>query len=717
MSRRTAEIAEDPLRIEEATLSDRSVVRIRAVWAGPAETAPRSLIVSLAGRRLGEASRSLSGGRILYLLQQELGEDIPIHDPVRVIVEADEAWAQAMLGGRLGPARGWFADATWTAHPDVISTLSDPAPSILLVGEALPQQGAAEWLPVANLAAALRQAGYRPVLLHFGEVADCAANAAQMLLDFDVVHHHTTMLSQRGWDRSAPGALPPVDRRLVQSIAAIARACGASMVMAVSPAGLNLLSKLPEDLRRGALMARDFVLAPRMIFSPVPREKAIATLRSILSGVTAVVEDEGLRLELLKWLPGAQAAVLPPAGALPLPQPGRDDTPATVAIGPTAAQAVAEALPATEPVVLINSTTQPDLLLAGLRRARCIVTWSDSGLPGMLAQRQAALWHLPLVGLPASPLPRMVSEEAGKAALVAMLTEFRRSGATQPAAGTPPWTATGFAAELGLAPIGAEKTEAAPIFISRLLSLRLGSLPERERTGMLVDPQQPGATFLAAACRAVLGKGHVFAQNPVPGSGLAPLTSALEAGIENMLVDLGPDRAAGMALMERVLDCGVLPLPLTPQASWADHRALVDWQHARRGQTAYIGGGLVPDDADLVLTPGTAELPADVVELAGPADPRRGRLLTLFAASEDAFWQRPPSPAIGYDRDPRATGLDILSGLAGRHEAISMLAMALHLGCSRVLLAEELAGHPLLADSLAALARAGVQVMPVAAGA
>jgi hypothetical protein len=705
----------DSLRIEEASISDRQVVRVRATWTRDRDPAPEALGVSLRGKPLGEALRSATNsGPATYQMQYDLADDTLLPETAQVMVEADGSWAEARLGGRLGPALGWFADATWTAHPDIVSALGQPQPSVLLVGELLPETGSAEWLPVANLANAVRQAGYRPVLLHFGEAAACARNVAPLLLDFDVVHHHTTALPQQGWDPSAPGALPPVDRGLAQTASAIAEACGAVMVVAVSPAGLNLLGKLPAAMQLGALLPRGFVLAPRMIFNPVPREKAAATLRGILSRVTAIVEDEGLRLELAKWLPGAPAAVLPPGVAVPpLPRLEREAS-VVIAIGSTAAEAVSRDMPPPKASVLVDASAPLDLLLASLARAECLVLWTDSGLPGLLARRLAGMAGVPVIGLPASPLPHTISGEAEVAALVAMLAEFRSIGTALAPEQGPSWTASGFAADLGLARPGQAPELEVPSFVSRLLSMRLDGLPGRDRVGLLVEPHQPGAVLLAAACRAVLGEDRVFARNPARGSGLRTLAEALDTGIDSLLIDLGPDRDAGTALMDRVVDCGLLPLPLTPQASWTDRQDLMQWRNREHGKVAYVGHGRAPGGADLVLAPGGAVPRADAVELSGPADPRRGRLLTLFPANDDAFWRRPPAPAIGYDRDIGAEGLSLLSGLAVRHDAVTMLALALHLGCGTVLLPDELAGHPDLADALATLQKAGVAVMPVA---
>ncbi|WP_161993474.1 hypothetical protein [Muricoccus nepalensis] len=586
----------------EASVSDRGVLRVRALVLGDAGDLPEGAEVALDGVPLGRALRQAVGpGRFAYLLVKDLGEHPPA--PGGRVTVTPDGWAlapaPAPLTGRLGPAApGWFADATWTASPDVLAALVDPRPAALLLADALPQQGAADWVSLANLAAALRRAGRRTVLLHYGRAADLEDDLGEVLRHVDLLHHHSIAAPARAWDPEAPGAMPAVDQTLVPVVAGVAAASGAELVVAASTTALGLLRRLPAGLPSAALLPRRLALAPRRIFAPVPREKAVAALGGLLAGSTAIVEDEGLALELSRWRPGARAAVLPPEAAL-----------------------------------------------AGADAA-------------------------------------------------------------------PPWDAEGFASELGLSP--RPSAGAAPGFLRRLLALRLGGPDEREGVGLLVQPGQAQAPLLAAAFTALRGPGLVFARNPWPGlPGLRPLAEAPGLGVRAVLLELPEERASALAAMERVVESGLAPLPLAPRAGWTDRAGLARWRGARPGATAYVGPGPAPAEADLVLLPGAAEAGrADAVELRGPDDPRRGALLTVFDAGSDSFWRRPPAPALGYDRDDAAVGLDIEAGLAVAHPAVPMLALARLLGCARVLLPVDLLPEPALVPALRALAAAGIAVGP-----
>ncbi len=690
------------LRIEEASVSARGVLLVRAAWQGPA--APAALELALDGHLLGTVPAGQAGRYEGWFVL----EAAAAAGARQVSLRGGPGEATAAIAGRLGPTQGWFADRSWTASSDLAAALAPGAPGVLLVSDVLPRDGVARWLPVAQLAAALRQSGHRPLLLHFGALEDCQSDLATLLQQFDVVHHHATGAAPQGWDPASPGALPPVDRGLPQAVAAIAAAAGCGMAMAVSPAGLSVLGKLPPELPRGALLSRGFVLAPRMIFSPVPREKAAATLRGILAGTTLVLEDEGLRLELGKWLPATRAAVLPPLVALPAPPATTAGAaPLVLAVGATAARAVAGRLPPGTAVALLDDTTPLPVLADAVARATRVVLWTDAGVGGEVARHLAGLRGVPVVGQAPSPLPQDGGGEAAVAALEALLTE----GAELPPAPLPAWTAAGFAAELGLPPADAAAPADGGGLLARLLAMRLHGQPDPRRVGLLVEPQRPDAMLLAAAFARVAGPGRVFALNPPPGAALLPLGTALQAGVDSVLLDLGEDAAAGRAAMQRVLDCGLLPVPLVPRAGWTDAAGLARLRGMAAGKVAYVGPGPVPPGAALVLATGGAALPgADAVELQGPADPRRGRLATIFAANDDAFWRRPPAPALGYDRDPAAPGLAITQSLAVPHEAVPMLALALLLGCSRVLLPAAWRRLPALAAALAALGQAGIAV-------
>jgi hypothetical protein len=349
-------------------------------------------------------------------------------------------------------------------------------------------------------------------------------------------------------------------------------------------------------------------------------------------------------------------------------------------------------------------------LAAAVAGAARLVLWSDAGVAGLVARHLAGLRGLPVVGQAPSPLPREGGEAAELAALEALLTEFAVRGTVLPPPPPPAWTAAGFAAELGLPPMAGSAPAGGGV-LAQLLAMRLHGQADRRRVGLLVEPHGAEAGLLAAAFTQLVGPGRVFAHNPAPGAGLLPLGTALQAGVDSVLLDLGEDAAAGMAAMERVLDCGLLPLPLAPQAAWTDRTGLAALRGTAAGRVAYVGPGPVPRGAELVLATGGAMLPAaDAVELHGPADPRRGRLVTLFPANDDAFWRRPPPPALGYDRDPAAPGLAIDAALAVPHEAVPMLALARLLGCGRVLLPAAWRRLPALAAALAALEQAGTVV-------
>jgi hypothetical protein len=700
-----------PLRIEEASISDRGLLMVRVAWTGEPDAAPSALAVVLGGRDLGRIGAAMVAGRRLYQGRYDLGAATRV---ARLTVASGTDEVGIAVGGRLSPASAWFADATWTADADAARVLASSMPSVLVLSDLLPSAGAALWAPVANFAAIMRQVGYRPVLLHFGTIAACGSEVARLLAHFDIVHHHGTALPQQAWDAASPGTLPPVDRALPQTIAAIAAASGAAMAVAVSPGSLNILGKLPPGLRRGALLTRDFVRAPRMIFSPVPREKAAATLRGILAGVTVILEDEGLRLELEKWLPGAPGAVLPPFVALPAPVSHGGGH--VVAVGTVAARASGQFVPMAEPVSVIDDATPLDAIYAALAEADSVAMWSDAGPPGLLVRRLAALAGVPVIGQAPSPLPHGTGEEADIAALVALMTDYRTRGTALPPEAGVAWSAAGFATELGLPVVGDGVAAGSSGLLRRLLEMRLEGVPDRAKVGLLVDPQRPEAVMFAAAFDALVGPGRVFAHHPPAGlGGILPLGRALASGIEAVLVDLGQDSGAGMALMERVLDGGLLPMPLAPRASWRDCVGLAALRGTGAGKVAYIGDGLLPAGADLLLVPGAAQVAlADAVDLTDPADPRRGRLVTLFAANRDVFWRRPPAPALGYDCDAAAVGLELGTGLPVTHEAVPMLALANLMGCERIMVAAHMFREPALAAALAALSRAGVSVSPAA---
>ena len=613
------------LRVTEASVSDRQVLRVRAMADGTAEDAPASAEVALDGVALGRALRHEEApGRFAYLFMKELGEENRPAAGSRVTMTPDGmAPAGAALNGRLGPAApGWFADATWTASPDVLAALEDRRPAVLILADTVPEQGAQAWGPVANLAAALRLSGQRSVLLHYGLAADCESDAGEILRHVDVLHHHTLATPQRAWDPEAPGSPPAVDRSLPPAVAAIAAASAAATVIAASVTALGILGRLPAGLSRAALLPRSLVLAPRMIFAPIPREKAVVALGGLLARSTVIVEDEGLGLELSRWLPAARTAVLPPGSARAAPP-----------TGPT----------------------------------------GESGIAAPVAAPPT---------LRADPPPQ--------------------------------FDAQGFASELGLAPASGTDAKMAPAFLRRLLALRLAGPDEREDVGLLVVPERKHAALLAAAFTALRGADRVFARHPTPAMpGVLPLSQAPGLGIRTVLMEVPEDRALAMAVMERVVNSGLSPLPLAPQAGWTDRAGLSRWRGARPGTTAYVGQGPLPVGADLLLVPGAAEVAgADAVELSGPDDPRRGALLTIFAANDDAFWRRPPAPALGYDRDDTVPGLEIEAGLAGAHPAEPMLALARQLGCARVLLPVALLQETALAPALQALEAAGVVVGP-----
>ncbi|MBI0534679.1 hypothetical protein D9599_03730 [Roseomonas sp. KE2513] len=706
------------LRVLEASVSDRLALVVRALASGEPGGAPASVEISLDGVALGSAlRRSDDAGRAVYTFHKDLGGALS-HQGGRINVTptglAEMEPAMAPLGGRLGPASpAWFADATWTAESDVLGALENERPAVLLFGDVLPQSGAAAWAPVANLAAALREGGYRVAMLHFGEPTDCAEGVSAALRHLDVLHHHTVSVPQQAWSPEAPGSLPNVDRMLPQTLSGIAVASGAAMVIAVSATALGVLSKLPDRLPRAALLPRALVLAPRMIFSPVPREKAASTLRALLAHSTVLVDDEGLLVELAKWAPGSPAVVLPfgPALAARTTNPrGAADT--VLALGAVAAEAVRRALPATERVVLLDDRALLDDVLDALARARLVVGWADAGLVGSLAWRIAARQGVPLVGEPAAPLPPGTGTEAAIAAVMSALTAFQDSGAAAAPATGGGWDAAAFAAELGLPPLREADRPPVPAFLRRLLATRLAGLADQEGVGLLVPPRGEEAMLLARAFAELGGKGRVFARNPGAGlPGVRPISQALTSGVHTVLMDVGEDREEGLAMMERVLESGLSPLPLLPQAAWTDRAVLTGWRGARAGTTAYVGEGPVPKDADLVLAPrGSLPPRADAVELSGPDDPCRGALLTIFAANDDAFWRRPPAPAIGYDRDAAATGLGIEDGLACPHPAVPMLALARHLGCTKVLLPAGLIEEPALGPALRMLKEAGISV-------
>lgn len=716
------------LDVAEASVSDRRILLVRAtLWSGDM-AAPDQLTIRLGGQVVGEAMRGPQGpGRSDYVLYHDLGSAAPLEPGAQVTVGLDREGelpaVRVPLNGRLGPAAPvWFADSSWTAHPDALAALRDQCPAVLLFSDAHPQAGIAGWAPVANLANALRQGGYRTILLHYGPPEDCAGGVSAMLRHFDVVHHHTLAQPQQAWDPASPGAVPPLDRSLPGAVAAIATVSAARMVICAAPSGLGVLGKLPATLHPAALLSRDLVLAPRMIFAPVPREKAIGTLCGLLGRSTIIVEDEGQRLELLKWSLSARSAVLPLGPALvraALQAAPAGPAEAVVAVGPIAAQATRQTVPVQAPILCLDDADPLDAVLSALAQARLAVVWADAGLAGALAWQAAAARGLPLVGLPAAPLPSGSSRPAEVAALSAMITEYLAQGITARPERRMGWDAAAFVAELGLPPAraGQECAEVSAT-LRRLLDARLSGLEDRRGVGLLVEPQQEGAMLLARAFAAAQGKERVFARNPSPADhGIQPLSQALAAGVHTVLVEAGSDKASDAALAERVLDCGLLPLPLTPQAAWTDRAALAGWRQARAGQTAYVGPGPGPAGVDLVLVPGAeTSTPSDAVELTSPEDPRRGALITLFAANADAFWRRPPPPALGYDRLPAAAGLDLEAGLACPHPAVPMLALALHLGCARIVLPADWVELAALAPALAALQAAGVAVMPFVPG-
>ncbi|RVT90590.1 hypothetical protein EOD42_23445 [Rhodovarius crocodyli] len=711
------------IEVAEASVSVDGYLCVRLRSSDGAAGLPDRLDIRVGDAALGQARLlpspdAAAGGGFLHYARLPEGWCEAPAPMLRVLLpEGGEELLRAPLSGRLTPASGaWFADATWTADADVMAVVGSSRPSVLILADVLPGSAIGSWAPVANLAAAVRLAGFRTVFVHFGARPALDAQLASLLSQMDVVHHIELQSPMQEWSSSAPGALPPIEKPLTAAIEAIAKASGCAMIVGASVASLFVLGKIAGGPARGALLSRAFVLGPRMIFAPVPREKAIAALRGVLKGVSLIVEDEGLRVELGKWMPEAPSAVLPVGPALAAAmEPAARSAEVILGIGQVAHAAMG--LVAAPGLAVWNLPGSAGLteLIDALTMARFVVLSPDAGPLGALAAGLAAAQGVAVIGQPPLPLPVPAGEEA--AVRLAALVEARLSAA-DPALAAPAsdWSARAFASELGL--FGEEERSMAGGSLGVLksvLATRLNGLPDKAGVGLMIEPGQPGGGLLAAAFVELCGQGRVFASNPAAVSAQAqPLSRAAQQGVHTVLIDPGPSRRDALSSAQRALDSGLMPWPLAPRATWIDRVAFTQLRGVRRGATAYIGQGPVPIEAAVVLCPGWQSLPlADVVELSGPDDPRRGRLLTMFCANSDVFWRRPPAPAAGYDRVEEASGLEIEHGVVGEHPVIAMLAAALLLGCTRVLLAEEHFREPGLARTLAAMGDAGVTIQRV----
>lgn len=607
------------------------------------------------------------------------------------------------LTSRLSPTAGFqFADATIARLPDIARSLSekDPEP-VLLLTTRYASMPIGVWLPVADAAAALRQAGLRVVLVHYGATADFEQSVSGFLAVADIAHHVARPLHQA--PEAEPWEVLRNDKELREALSTLVSFDEPPLVLACETTVLSATAHL-NDRRRALLVDRAAINAPRQVAAPIQRKRLIDRINAAINGVTLLAPSADLQVAAGQRFPGAQVVTLPlGSGALgALARSRKPQDGAIVTVGAVAEAVVRKAVGnGSDAAIHLGPETSLIALQRALDVARAVVASSDGGAAARFAAQAARAIYLPLStdiqdnaeidGDFVNPEPVAVAE------LTQSIARHPKTHRLEIGSRSRPITIRSDSQDVVNILLHSHDTVKLPqlnrtqSFMTRALVTRYRGLTGANGSaGVLFGTDYIWDVGLIRAAETIVGKDAIFVEHrPRPQDrrrGLRSIDEALGLGVSTVLVAKA-DAVSCQQTMQRLSKFGVESVPLMPQATQEDVAAFEALADQALGSTAYLGDDHPPSGVDLVLLVGDRKIAADVVELSGPEDERRGKLATLFDATDLRFWDRPPA-AIGYNRLPGTRARVREAGISVTHRFDVMLALARHLGCRRVVIDE-----------------------------
>ena len=620
------------------------------------------------------------------------------------------------LTSRLSPIAAFqFADATVARLPDIARSLINKEPQpVILVTTRHASMPLTHWLPIADAAMALRQAGLRVILVHYGATGDFEQSITGFLGVADVAHH--VARPQTRSSEAEPWDILRNDRDLRDALSTLVAFDEPVLVVACETTVLSATAHL-AGRRRAVLVDRIAINAPRRVAAPIARKKLTDGINAALHGVTLVAPSADLQVAAGQQFPGAQVVTLPLGlGVLSeLARNRRTPEDAIVTFGAAAGDLVKELInDGPDSTIHLDAQTSLIDLQRALGASRAVVASSDGGAPAIFAAQAARTLNLPLSTDIRSDIE---IDSAFCSSVPVAIDELKSSLTLQPKTQRLEIrsVARAFTARLEVQDavniLLHSYDVAKPTHLNRMQAFMIRALATRYREtvakygrlGILLGTDYIGDIGLIRAAETIVGKDAVFVEHrPRPQDrtrGLRGIDEALRLGISTVLIAKA-DAASCQLTMQRVANFGVESLPLMPQASNEDIAALEALAGYAAGSTAYLGDDRPPPQSDLTLLVGDGRIDADVIELDGADDGRRGKLATLFDATDLRFWTRPAPPAIGYNRLPGQRTRILDASISVNHRFDLMLAMARHLGCRRVIIDEKHRGDRMLAERL-----------------